>query len=127
MLGLSARIGTLPAARCDTHGTSSRFTGRDTVPCRAVVSVLASQRHMRTVDLKLILYVKITSCAACRQIGDIFLFVIDLPARHHSAGITTLWRRGSALCKGNLGEGEGGEGEEGVGCSNEMITKDINR
>ena len=78
---------------------------------------------MRTVDFKLILCVKITSCAACRQIGDIFLFVIDLPARHHSAVSTNLWLRGSSLHKGNLGEGKGGEGEEGVGCSNEMKNK----
>ena len=69
VLGLSARIGTLPAARSDTLGTSSRWTVRGTVPCRAVGSVLASHCHMRTVDFELILY---------RQVGDTFLFVIEL-------------------------------------------------
>ena len=36
VLGLSARIGTLPAARSDTHGTSSRCNVRGTVPCRGI-------------------------------------------------------------------------------------------
>ena len=127
MLGLSTRIGTLPVARSVTHGTSSRFMDHDTVPCCAMGFMLASQRHMRTVDFKLMLCVKITSCAVCRQEGNNFLFVIDLPARHHSAVSKNLWRRGSSLHKGNLGEGKGGEGEEGVGCSNKMITKNINK
>ena len=78
MLGLSARIGTLPAARSDTHGSSSRCTVHGTVPCRAMGSVLASHCHMRTVDFELIL---------CRQVGDKFLSVIELfgfPAIHQS-------------------------------------------
>ena len=78
VLGLSARIGTLPAARSGTHSTSSRCTVRGTVPCRAVGSVLASHCHMRTVDFELIL---------CRQVGDKFLFMIELsgfPAIHQS-------------------------------------------
>ena len=56
------------------HGT--RYCA---VPCRAVGSVLASLCHMRTVDFELIL---------CRQVGDKFLFVIELsgfPAIHQSA------------------------------------------
>ena len=40
--------------------------------------------HMRTIDFELILCVKITSCMACRQVGINVMFVIDLPARHHS-------------------------------------------
>ena len=53
---------------------------------------------------------------ACRQVGDNFLFMIDLPIRHHSAVNTTLWPRGSVLRNGNLWEGDGGEEEEGVSC-----------
>ena len=78
VLGLSVRIGTLPAARNDTHGTSSRCTVRGTVPCRAVGSVLTFHCHLRTVDFELIL---------CRQVGDKFLFAIELsgfPAIHQS-------------------------------------------
>ena len=78
MLGLSARIGTLPAARSDTHGTSSKCTVRVTVPCRAMGSILASHYQMRTVDFELIL---------CRQVGDKSLFVIELsgfPVIHQS-------------------------------------------
>ena len=48
------------------------------MPCRAVGSVLASHCHMGTVDFELIL---------CRQVGDKFLFVIELsgfPAIHQS-------------------------------------------
>ena len=70
--GAVGTIGTLPAARSDTHGTPSRCTVRGTVLCRAVGFVLASQRRMRTADFKLILYVKITSCAAWRQVSDNF-------------------------------------------------------
>ena len=109
VLGLSARIGTLPAARSDTHGTSSRCTVRGTVPCRAVGSVLASHCRMSTVDFELIL---------CRQVGDKFLFVIELfgfPAIHQSTVGTIsdcvylcVCGRVSALRKGYLGEGGGG-------------------
>ena len=100
------------------HGT--RYCA---VLCRAVLcrAVLLSWRHMRTVDFKLILCVKITWCASCRQVGDHVLSDVDLPARHRSDVSTNQWRRGSALRKGNLVEGEGGEVEEVAGCSSEMI------
>ena len=114
VLGLSEQIGTLPTAR-----------DRDTLLRLAVGSVLGSQWHKRIVDFKLVICMNITSCAACREVGDNFLFAIDLSDRHHSAVTTKLWRQGSALRKGNLGEG--GEGEEGVECRNGMITKNINR
>ena len=56
-----------------------------------------------------------------------FLFVIDLPTRHHSAVSKNLWRQGSDQRKGNLGEGAGGEGQKAVEYSNVMITKNKNQ
>ena len=91
MLGLSARIGTIPYTRHAATLTAHQVDARHTVLCCAVGSVLASQRHMHTVDFKLFLCVKITLCVAFRQVGNNFLF-IDIPARHHSAFSTNLWQ-----------------------------------
>ena len=118
MLGLSARIGTLP--RCDTHGTSSRCTVRGTVQCRAVGPVLASHCHMRTVDFELIL---------CRQVGDKFLFVIELsgfPAIHQSTVATISDCVCLCVCVGG-GGGEGVSAAQGKFRGGGMITKKISK
>ena len=124
VLGLSARIGTLPVARSVIHGTSSRCTVRGTVLCcgiRASFSTAHAYSRLQTDSMH-----KNNIMLGVQTNRRHFLLAIDLPARHHSAVSTNLWRRGSSLHKGNLGEGKGGEGE-GVGCSNEMKTKNINR
>ena len=108
VLGLSARIGTLP--RHAATPTAHRVDARCAVLCRAVGSVLASHCHMRTVNFELIL---------CRQVGDKFLFVIELSSFSaiHQSTVGTISDcvfvcvcggegRVSALRKGNLGEVE---------------------
>ena len=115
---LAARIGTLPAARSDTHGTSSRCTIRGTVPCRTVGSVLASHCHMRTVDFELIL---------CRQVGDTFWFVIELssfPAIHQSTVGTISDCVYLCVCVRG-GGAEGVSAVQGKFRGGEMITKKI--
>ena len=45
---------------------------------------------MCTVNVELILCIKVTSCTACRQVDVNFMFAIDLPVRHHSARLLVL-------------------------------------
>ncbi|KAK3697666.1 hypothetical protein RRG08_007478 [Elysia crispata] len=65
------------AATLSAHRVDARYA----VLRRAKI---ASQRHMRTVDFKLILRVKIISGAACRQVDDKFFFVCYKPSRQTS-------------------------------------------
>ena len=99
--------------RGDTHGTSSRWTVRGTVPCRAVGSVLASHCNMRTVDFELIL---------CRQVGDKFLFGIELsgfPAIH----LSTVGTISDCVYMCVWGGGEGVSAAQGKFRGGGMITK----
>ena len=125
VLGLLARIGTLPGARSDTHGTSNRFTDRDTVWCRAVGSVLAYQAHAyRRLQTDSMHENNIMQGV---QISRRQFFVCyrpscqtSLSSQHESLAVRV------SPAQGKLAEGEGGEGEEGVGCRNEM-TKNNNK
>ena len=118
VLGLLARIGTLPAAHSVTHGTSSRCTVCDTVPCLAVGFFLASQWHMQLQTDSM----RENNIVRSVQTNRRHFFVCYRPSHQ-----TSLSSQHESLAAGIKPAQGKFRGEEGVGCSNEMKTKNINK